>query len=56
MAQHQDCTSTVIQAAEEAGAMTVGYHADASSIAPKGWLTGAVWDWDRSTPTSSRPS
>ena len=23
---------------------TVGYHADASSIAPKGWLTGAVWD------------
>ena len=45
LTQHQDCTSTVIQAAEEAGAMTVGYHADASSIAPEGWLTGAVWDW-----------
>ena len=45
MTQHQDCTATVIQAAEKAGAMTVGYHADASEIAPKGWLTGAVWDW-----------
>jgi simple sugar transport system substrate-binding protein/basic membrane protein A len=45
LTQHQDCTSTVIQAAEKAGAMTVGYHADASSIAPEGWLTGAVWDW-----------
>jgi basic membrane protein A and related proteins len=45
MTQHQDCTSTVIQAAEKAGAMTVGYHADASSLAPEGWLTGAVWDW-----------
>ncbi len=45
LTQHQDCTSTVIQAAEKAGAMTVGYHADASSLAPKGWLTGAVWNW-----------
>jgi simple sugar transport system substrate-binding protein/basic membrane protein A len=45
LTQHQDCTSTVIQAAEEAGAMTVGYHANASSLAPEGWLTGAVWDW-----------
>lgn len=45
LTQHQDCTATVIQAAEKAGAMTVGYHADASALAPKGWLTGAVWDW-----------
>lgn len=45
LTQHQDCTSTIIQAAEKAGAMTVGYHADASSLAPEGWLTGAVWDW-----------
>ena len=27
--------------------MTVGYHADASSLAPKGWLTGSEWDWER---------
>lgn len=45
LTQHQDCTATVIQAAEKAGAMTVGYHADASSLAPNGWLTGAVWNW-----------
>jgi basic membrane protein A len=45
LTQHQDCTATVIKAAEDAGAMTVGYHSDASSLAPKGWLTGAVWNW-----------
>jgi basic membrane protein A and related proteins len=45
LTQHQDCTATVIKAAEAAGAKTVGYHADASALAPKGWLTGAVWNW-----------
>ncbi|HST85350.1 MAG TPA: BMP family ABC transporter substrate-binding protein [Kineosporiaceae bacterium] len=43
--QHQDCTSTIIQATEAAGADTVGYHADAQSLAPKGWLTGSQWAW-----------
>ncbi len=43
--QHQDCTATVIKTTEAAGAFTVGYHADASSLAPKGWLTGSQWDW-----------
>src|SRR5947208_1887977 len=27
------------------GAFTVGYHADASTLAPKGWLTGSQWKW-----------
>lgn len=45
ISQHQDCTATVIRATEAAGAYTVGYHADASSLAPKGWLTGSQWDW-----------
>lgn len=45
LTQHQDCTKTVIDAAEAAGAYTVGYHADASTLAPEGWLTGAVWEW-----------
>jgi simple sugar transport system substrate-binding protein/basic membrane protein A len=44
--QHQDCTKTIIEATEEAGAMSVGYHADASELAPEGWLTGSEWDWD----------
>ena len=25
--------------------MVVGYHADASALAPKGWLTGSEWNW-----------
>ena len=45
--QHQDCTSTVIKTTEAAGAMTVGYHADASSLAPNGWVTGSEWDWSK---------
>jgi len=45
LTQHQDCTKTVIATAEAKGAMTVGYHADASALAPKGWLTGSEWKW-----------
>ena len=45
LTQHQDCTGTIIKTAEAAGAMSVGYHADASSLAPKGWITGSEWDW-----------
>ena len=43
--QHQDCTATIIKTAEAKGAFTVGYHADASTLAPKGWLTGSEWKW-----------
>lgn len=43
--QHQDCTSTITKAAEAAGKYVVGYHADASSLAPKGWVTGSEWAW-----------
>jgi len=45
LTQHQDCTKTIVETAERRGVMSVGYHADASSLAPKGWLTGAVWNW-----------
>lgn len=45
LTQHQDCQATVVKAAEEAGAMVVGYHADASSLAPSGWIAGSEWDW-----------
>jgi basic membrane protein A len=43
--QHQDCTATVIKTTEAKGAFSVGYHADASALAPKGWLTGSQWKW-----------
>ncbi len=45
--QHQDCTATVTKAAEAAGKFVVGYHADASPLAPKGWLAGSEWAWDK---------
>jgi basic membrane lipoprotein Med (substrate-binding protein (PBP1-ABC) superfamily) len=45
MAQHQDCTKTIVQTAERRGAMSTGYHVDASTFAPHGWLTGSVWNW-----------
>jgi len=43
--QHQDCTATIVKATEAAGRYSVGYHADASALAPKGWLTGSEWNW-----------
>jgi basic membrane lipoprotein Med (substrate-binding protein (PBP1-ABC) superfamily) len=45
LTQHQDCTKTIIETAERAGVMSVGYHADASSLAPEGWIVGSMWDW-----------
>ncbi|MCX6022284.1 MAG: BMP family ABC transporter substrate-binding protein, partial [Chloroflexi bacterium] len=45
LTQHQDCTVPLIQAAEKRGVYSVGYHADASPIAPKGWITGSIWTW-----------
>jgi basic membrane protein A and related proteins len=45
MAQHQDCTKTIVQTAERRGAMSTGYHVDASKFAPHGWLTGSEWNW-----------
>ena len=47
LTQHQDCTATVLRAADRAGVRSVGYHYDGSEVAPKGWLVGSVWDWRR---------
>ena len=45
LTQHQDCQSTVIEAAKAAGKYVVGYHYDAESLDPSGWLTGSAWNW-----------
>ncbi len=45
ISQHQDCQSTVIEAAKAAGISVVGYHYDAQSLDPSGWLTGSEWNW-----------
>lgn len=43
--QHQDCQATVIEAAKAAKVKVVGYHYDAETLDPSGWLTGSVWNW-----------
>jgi len=45
LTEHQDCTRTILEAAESAGVLAVGYHADGSDVAPKSWLVGSVWNW-----------
>lgn len=45
LTMHQDSPITVVQTAESRGVFSVGYHADLHQFAPKGWLTGAMWDW-----------
>ena len=41
----QDCTKTVVEAAERAGVWVTGFHYDASAAAPNHWITGATWNW-----------
>lgn len=43
--QHQDCTKTIVEAAERSGLLVTGYHFDGSGAAPNAWLTGAAWNW-----------
>ena len=45
LTQHQDCTKTIVEAAERADVWVTGYHQDASAAAPNAWLTGAAWNW-----------
>ena len=42
---HVDSPKVVIETAEKRGIFSSGYHADQSPLAPKGYLTGAEWDW-----------
>ncbi len=42
---HVDGPKVVIETAERRGMFTCGYHADQSALAPKGYLTGAEWNW-----------
>jgi len=42
---HVDGPKVVVETAEKRGAFTCGYHANQSKLAPKGYLTGAEWNW-----------
>ncbi|MFT3736132.1 MAG: BMP family ABC transporter substrate-binding protein [Rhodocyclaceae bacterium] len=42
---HVDGPKVVVETAEKRGAFTCGYHASQAALAPKGYITGAEWDW-----------
>ncbi len=42
---HVDCPKVVVETAEKRGIYTCGYHASQATLAPKGYLTGAEWNW-----------
>lgn len=44
---HVDSPKVVVETAERRGIMTCGYHANQSKLAPKGYLTGAEWNWHK---------
>ena len=44
---HVDSPKVVIETAERAGIYTCGYHCNQAKLAPKGYLTGAEWNWER---------
>jgi simple sugar transport system substrate-binding protein len=42
---HVDSPKVVVETAERRGILVCGYHANQSALAPKGYLTGAEWNW-----------
>jgi len=42
---HVDGPKVIVETAERRGIYVCGYHADQSKLAPKGYLTGAEWNW-----------
>jgi len=44
---HVDSPKVVVETAERRGIYSCGYHADQSKLAPKGFLTGAEWNWSK---------
>ncbi len=45
LTMHVDSPKAVVQNAEKRGVFSVGYHTSQASLAPKGYLTGAEWNW-----------
>lgn len=44
---HVDSPKVIVETAEKRGIFTTGYHASQASLAPKGYLTGAEWNWGK---------
>jgi simple sugar transport system substrate-binding protein len=44
---HVDSPKVVVESAEKRGIKVCGYHASQAVLAPKGYLTGAEWNWEK---------
>jgi simple sugar transport system substrate-binding protein len=44
---HVDSPKVVVQTAESRGIYSCGYHCSQAPLAPKGYLTGAEWNWEK---------
>lgn len=44
---HVDGPKVVVETAEKRGMFSCGYHASQAPLAPKGYLTGAEWNWEK---------
>lgn len=44
---HVDSPKVVVETAEKRGVFSCGYHTNNAALAPKGFLTGAQWNWNK---------
>jgi basic membrane protein A len=47
MTCHVDSPKVVVETGEKRGIKICGYHASQATLAPKGYLTGAEWNWEK---------
>jgi basic membrane protein A len=47
MTCHVNSPKVVVESAERRGCFVCGYHFNQSALAPKGYLTGAEWAWEK---------
>ncbi len=47
LTMHVDSPKVIVETAEKRGVYVSGYHANQSNLAPKGYLTGAEWNWGK---------
>ncbi len=47
LTMHVDSPKVIVETAEKRGVFVSGYHVDQTTLAPKGYLTGALWNWSK---------
>ena len=47
LTMHVDSPKVIVELAERRGVFVTGYHANQATLAPKGYLTGAEWNWGK---------